>query len=105
MIQLLHALLFTFCLSCLTIILAKGYIFADMKYALCKRFRKRKTIEKYLVEFIYCPMCIGVWIGIFGEIYSGIYTNLYGVMGFLLSGSLTAIIALILDNILNPSED
>jgi len=105
MIIFLHALIFIFCLSCISFILAKASLFTDIKYNLIKKFRKHETIEKYLIDFLYCPMCIGFWVGFLGEIYSGIFNHIYGIIGYILSGAVTAVVALIIDRILNPTEE
>lgn len=48
----------------LTIVLAAGTIFDDIKRYLIDRVPP--LLDKYVSSFVYCPMCIGFWVGFIG---------------------------------------
>jgi len=103
--DILIILIYIISLSGISFIFAKAFIFESIKYRFLKHIRRYKNLEMYMVEFLYCPMCIGVWIGIFGELYSGILNDLYGEIGYVMAPGLVSIFALFINKLLIPVED
>lgn len=49
-----------------TVVLSRGFIFDAMKDALIDRLPLGTDV--YLAKLLYCPMCLGFWVGVVGHL-------------------------------------
>jgi hypothetical protein len=96
--------IYMYCLASLTVLLADGSIFEDLKFSIIRKISHR-GLERYVSKFLFCPMCIGFWVGILSEIIFWYLKPDFGVMGLIFSGASVSISSTILYKIVIGQED
>lgn len=104
MTSFITAFFFVFGSASIGYILAKGFIFSDIKYRFVKLIRRGK-LEHYITEFLYCPMCIGFWVGLVLELKVGIFTWWFDWLGIFIAGAITSVSALFIDSVINRESE
>lgn len=92
--------LFVFSLCCVSIIAARGEILDPVKEYILKIVPT--GIDYWIATFIYCPMCLGFWIGFISSITLGIrFVIKHDIIinGFL-TGCCVSVIAIGLDKLI-----
>lgn len=88
----------------LTVLLARGDIFDGIKYAILLRLPK--CIESHAENLLYCPTCIGFWVGICLSVVmiNPIVTTLY-CLDNILAGAVISISASWVDKLIFKTKD
>ena len=96
--------LYLFSVSSLSVLLAKGEIFDYSKRKFIRKFENH-MIQYYLTVFLFCPMCIGFWVGLFHELKFGIYLTYFGNWGLILSAATVSIASSLIAKVINNEKD
>ena len=85
-------------LSSLTVLLARGGIFYNMKMTIMRLLPARFGIDHKAMELMFCSQCLGFWVGILGAWLIEFPTG-SSVIKFILIGALVSTISLTIDRI------